>query len=220
MRHFEPRGWKDVVLSSEDGSFRIGRMGDGDHWVLIDPPADFLRAEPVRAPAGAMNLQIVLREGTSAVIRVLDPEGRPVRGAAVLASTQRKGRDHSRPRTQYGTEASTGDDGTVLVPHLERGVARVLTIDPPDANDDLLDRVMEGWVPANTTVRLERGDGPHLVGTHQAAVSNYVRSQYCCQPALHPSPRHRVQKGEFAPEPTATTSPKAIRFRLREFYGT
>lgn len=159
MRHFRPQAWvgDDVVRSAEDGSFRIGRMGEGEHWILADPPDDFLPADPVRARSGAADALIALRQGMGAVIRVLDPNGNPLRGASVHASARGEVRDHSWPRTSWANERETGDDGATVVPHLERTAKLVLTVKAPAAIDDLLDHVEAGWTPSVTTVRLERG---------------------------------------------------------------
>jgi hypothetical protein len=48
-------------------------------------------------------------------------------------------------------------------------------------------------------VRLERGMGPHLIGAHQAAVTNHIGGQNCCEPALHGISRQFVFNGTSLP---------------------
>ena len=152
-------GWKDddVVRSGADGEFRIGRVGEGDHWVLIEPPPGFLRSTALRARSGASDVRFVLRPGASAKIRVLGPDGSPMSGASVRVSDEVDARDRSWPRWFWDEVRTTAADGTVVLPHLVPDTKRVLSVRAPEASDDVLDAVLVDWTPSDTTVRLERG---------------------------------------------------------------
>jgi hypothetical protein len=156
---YDVEGWKDddVVRSGADGAFRIGGVGEGDHWVLIDPPPGFLRSTALRARSGASDVRFVLRSGVSAKIRVLRPDGGSMSGASVWAGQEVDVRDRSWPRWYRDDSRTTTADGTVVLPHLVPGTKRVLSVRPPEASDDVLDAVLVDWTPSDTTVRLERG---------------------------------------------------------------
>ncbi|WP_246775124.1 hypothetical protein [Bradyrhizobium diazoefficiens] len=43
----------------------------------------------------------------------------------------------------------------------------------------------DSWIDQLPSVRLERSQRADLVGSHQAAVADHIRSQHCRKPALH-----------------------------------
>src|ERR1700731_380651 len=61
--------------------------------------------------------------------------------------------------------------------------------------DDTASVFSDARIDQLATVRLERGEGSHLIDTHQAAVAHYIRCQNGRQPALHGFPRERVFGG-------------------------
>ena len=78
-----PAGAGAVVRTAADGTFHLDGLADAMYALTLDVPPDLVRPEPVSAGTGRTNVEITLRSGVAATIRVVDPDGAPVRGAQV-----------------------------------------------------------------------------------------------------------------------------------------
>ncbi|MHC4860539.1 MAG: carboxypeptidase-like regulatory domain-containing protein, partial [Planctomycetota bacterium] len=126
------------------GAFTVGGLWDGEYRLYVKPPLDFLAVECPVVPAGTTGMELALDPGLSVMVTVLDPAGGPVPGASVW-------------NKDAGIDEVTGSDGTAVVRGLMPDVKVPLVIRPPEARDTLLPKLLRGWEPADTTVRLEGG---------------------------------------------------------------
>jgi protocatechuate 3,4-dioxygenase beta subunit len=164
-REEQPSG----IRTGEDGTFRVGPLGDGPHVLTVAPPEPFVAPAPQRVVAGSEDLRIVLRRGVSALVTVLDGDGRPVPGAAVFvqeggsraaesvavddAADQLLGLLRDAPERH---ELRTGVTGTVRLPPLDPEQGYSVRVVGPRTGVSLAEVTLEGWRPAATTVRLAR----------------------------------------------------------------
>jgi hypothetical protein len=176
-------GWEwnseAAVTTDAAGAFRIGRLGDREHWIFALPPPDCLWVAAVKARAGASDVRIALRAGIAPTIRVLDPDGKPVAHASVKTATTRA--SVSGRGWRLVGEATTGDDGTVRIAHLDPAAEYELSVAAPEVEASseltmfrlvdgklvpleskskrpkLADVVRPRWPPAETTITLDRG---------------------------------------------------------------
>ncbi len=136
------------VLSGPGGRFRLDRLGAGGYRLRVSAWPAFAPARPVEVRGGATGVELRLRAAVAASIRVLDPEGRPLEGAAVDA-------DASGEESSPG-EGVTGAGGAVRLPGLDPEEAYRLSIRPPEGRPDLLRTTVKDWRPADGELRLGR----------------------------------------------------------------
>jgi len=158
-----------ATRTAEDGSFRIASLGDGPHILTVGPPEPFVAIAPQSVVAGTEDLRLVLRRGVSALVTVLDGEGRPVQGAGVYvqggdaqdaggiaaddAFDQILGLLRNAPGRE---ELRTGVMGTVRLPPLDPEQSYRVRVVGPREGADLAEATLDDWRPAATTVRLAR----------------------------------------------------------------
>ncbi|MBL9086578.1 MAG: carboxypeptidase regulatory-like domain-containing protein [Planctomycetia bacterium] len=130
-----------------DGRFRIGRLSAGLHSVRVSAPDSAGAMEPVDAPAGKTDLEIVLAAGLEAPLTVLDADGKPVEGAIVFIE---------RPNARRVVDES--DSAGVARPRgLDPSARYDLRIEPPLRRADCLPLERTGWSPGESPVTLPRG---------------------------------------------------------------
>jgi hypothetical protein len=76
--------WGGMAISMADGTFEIGGLAAGDFNLVAESELGFfgLRAS---VAAGATDVTLILRRGGRIAVRVLDPNGAPVRDAFASA---------------------------------------------------------------------------------------------------------------------------------------
>jgi Carboxypeptidase regulatory-like domain/PDZ domain len=131
------RGQREV-RSAADGTFTVGPFPAGDISVVVMPPGErtswssLARPEQVdlKVAAGEHRTGVKLvasrRSGTISGI-VLGPDGQPVAGASVLASTERDGRAYKRV---FDARAVTGPDGAFALESLKKGTYTIWASSP------------------------------------------------------------------------------------------
>lgn len=130
-----------------DGRFRIGRLSAGLHSIRVSAPDSAGAMEPVDAPAGKTDLEIVLAAGLEAPLTVLDADGKPVEGAIVFID---------RPNARRVVDES--DSAGVARPRgLDPSARYDLRIEPPLRRGDCLPLERTGWSPGDSPVTLPRG---------------------------------------------------------------
>ncbi len=134
------------AFSGNDGTFRLGRLPDRPVTLLVHVPPGFVRPKAVEVKRGETGIEIALKAGVSAEIRVLDDEGKPVR--AEVAAIDPDATDYERVRTD--------PEGVAILERLDPAATYQLQVEP-DSPSALLGHARNGWTPADTTVRLERG---------------------------------------------------------------
>lgn len=153
-------GWGGAPTpTGADGAFRVGRLAPGPHLVRAKPSGDFIRPDPVRASAGESGVVIVVRAGVGAVVKVVDPEAKPVRGARVVATVVQADSEDRVSFRRYWTPwtRTTDAEGTLRLSGLDPKREYALDVTPPESRGDLRPRSAERWVPRDETVRLEGG---------------------------------------------------------------
>jgi hypothetical protein len=155
----DPMGeWAEIpvhgeTITREDGTFRVGGLGDGTYRLHVHPPDDFSPLEPVSAQSGGKNVAIALTAAHRAVLTVLDPEGEPLRAATIEAEKYFAVRGFDmgeHPR------AVTNAEGVALLKGLIAGQRYNLTVYPPLERKDVLEGWVEQWDGSDTTIRLSR----------------------------------------------------------------
>jgi hypothetical protein len=153
--------------SDAQGRFRVGSLGEGEHAIEVSVPPDFLVPETSPVAAGTRGLEVVLRRGLTARIRVRDPEGQPLGRAQVNPQiqvppnlTQAQQQEWHRRRNlvqqQRPPEAgTTGQDGLVVLRGLDPEMTYSLHVSAP--KEDMRPAHIPRWTPADTEVQLERG---------------------------------------------------------------
>ncbi len=129
--------------TGDDGRFRIGGLGEGTYRISMATPAGWVAGSVVEAEAGAKGLEIALRPGREARIRVLDESGRPLRDAAVTVLAPGIEWRHWR----------TGLAGDVILPTLDAGVTWSLVASAPG----YLPATRADWRVTDETLQLARG---------------------------------------------------------------
>ncbi|MFO0932128.1 MAG: carboxypeptidase-like regulatory domain-containing protein [Planctomycetota bacterium] len=129
-----------------DGRFRIGRLSPGVHKVRVSAPDSAGPMEPVEAPAGKTDLEIVLAAGREAPLTVLDADGKPVEGAIVFID---------RPNARRVVVES--DSAGVARPRgLDAEQRYELRVEPPFGRGDCLPLERKEWSPGESPVTLPR----------------------------------------------------------------
>lgn len=77
--------------SDAQGRFRIGGLADGEYTLTVAAAPDYVATPGVKVPAGTKDVEVKVRRGVSARIRVTDPAGRPVGNASVNLSPAKPG---------------------------------------------------------------------------------------------------------------------------------
>ncbi len=147
--------------SGDDGSFRIGQLGNGPYDVSTSTSLgwarrDWLESSPVRVASGTSGVSLVVRRGVRVALRVLDADGRPLDLAHAAAEDLREDgtADSDGPQDPFNMVLVHWGDLTLRP--LDPSVPRALWVIPPDGRADLAPTVLAPWTPADTTVRLAR----------------------------------------------------------------
>jgi protocatechuate 3,4-dioxygenase beta subunit len=163
-QHDAPVHWwlAEDLRTDAEGRFRIGRLGEGRHRVFALPPSAFAPPVPLVASAGAADVVLLARPGTTAEVRVLDPDGVPVAGAHVVVAPRRDTDveltvANLLGRYGSGTEFVADAGGTARVAGLDAEARYVLGVRAPSVRKDLAPHVERDWSPGSLTVRLARG---------------------------------------------------------------
>jgi len=146
---FEAHG---ADTSGADGRFALQGLGASRYRVTVAADGEWYTLNDVEADAGPDPIEVIAERGMSPGITVLDPDGKPVSGAAVAPYPVEKGRFSAGYRSDL---AATTD--ALGVAHLRRLRAKGsyrLSVVPPDERKDLAPTAIEHWTPAATTVRL------------------------------------------------------------------
>ena len=128
-----------------DGAFRLGRLGDVKCDLFVEPPDDFVSPEMIHVRPGTSGLEIRLRSGVRVRISALDAEGAPVAGIGVRAV---------RGELVNDVRGETAADGVARIAGLDPSLACTLEVE--DEAGRFRARRIEAWMPADTTVRLQR----------------------------------------------------------------
>jgi Carboxypeptidase regulatory-like domain len=94
------------AISGGDGSFRLGRLRDGEYSLDVVPPDGFQRPAPTLVTAGTSDVTITLAAGVGLMVTILDDEGRPVPDATVSAGGQFATTDSAGRAWLMGLDAS------------------------------------------------------------------------------------------------------------------
>lgn len=145
------RGLEHAVRarSGADGGFRLAGQGDVDVLLLCRVPDAYLEPAPVRVRAGTSDVAVALRAAAQAVVHVVGPDGAPVADVSVLARPT-DGDAEAAPRVR---SARTDATGLATLRGLDPARTATLEVVPGDAPFFAASRV--GWVPAETTMRLD-----------------------------------------------------------------
>jgi len=139
----------DVARSRADGSFRLGRLGEGRVAIWTKAPRGGLPPEPTLADPGE-RVTIRLPRGVDATVTVVDPAGAPVEGALVRV---RPSGDDAKVNWSSEARDLTGPGGVLRLFDLAPGLTFRLSVTPPQERRDVTP-YEEKWTPADTTVRL------------------------------------------------------------------
>ena len=160
------RGWGggDALSSARTdagGAFRLDGLGPDEVSVTVDVPPEFLAPEAVVARPGAAGLDLVLKAATSNAVTVLDWLERPVVGASVSVRAAQKQGDDARRRRESsydpGGGGMTDARGVAQIGGLDPAGRFDVTVNPPEARDDLQSGALTDVPAGDRTVHLERG---------------------------------------------------------------
>ncbi|HVG94384.1 MAG TPA: carboxypeptidase-like regulatory domain-containing protein, partial [Planctomycetota bacterium] len=146
------------VLSEADGSFRVGRLGEGVYELSTRARGNWLESEPIPVTSGAVGVAVVVRRGLLVTVAVQDPDGRPLESAHVVvrASGGRTASDLAEDEAPRGARSARRGKGVQIGP-LDPSSPLALWVVPPKDRQDLVRKVIAPWTPSDTTVQLERG---------------------------------------------------------------
>ena len=157
-----PRRWEaeqehGSAYSEENGSFRIGQLGEGTYEVSAEAGGTWLDSPPLHIEAGASDVALVVRRGVVVNVTVQDADGQPLLKARAKAEpmNDRVAPDLGEARTPYGLRSA--QEGRIRLHALDPRALYVLWVAPPNGRNDLVRQAISPWTPADTTVRLERG---------------------------------------------------------------
>jgi len=143
--------------SGEAGRFRIGGLWKGDYALKVDVPGGWLGpAAPPVFSAGATGCVILLVEGGTLALTVLDPRGEPVPGVRVEIGREERFGPGPYDWTVKGREDTsfTSTEGRVLLRGLDPVSRHVVILDPPEGRTDLAYQVEPGFESGEATVRM------------------------------------------------------------------
>jgi hypothetical protein len=159
--------------SDAQGAFRVGGLAEGEYVLDVAASPDFVPLAPQTASAGSSGVELRLRRGVSARVRVADYSGKSVGGSSVSLALTPKPQPAvpgappaapAAPMTGWsgrggssGLTGTTAMDGTVLFRGLDSEATYTLNAGVPAGRDDLRVLRLERWSPADADVRLERG---------------------------------------------------------------
>lgn len=132
------------------GAFLLTGLSPRDYDLSVEPEEPWGAPKPMRVAAGEEAAAITLRRGRSVLLRIVGPDGQPPRGAEVtMAEMIRGGRAVRSVRNEWADAR-----GLVLFEGLTDRRPRWLYVDP--FGRELLPRGIEDWVPADTTIVLDK----------------------------------------------------------------
>lgn len=156
---FGPIGADPVAraTSAKDGTFRLLGLSDAEWAVATVETTTRPASATVRARPGLGTTRLVVTDAQPTILRVLDPDRRPVVGAKVEIMRWQ----HEDGRRSRGTgiiSTSTDARGNVTIPPQARDADLALEITPPDARkDDLAPYEVDEWKPATADIVLPAG---------------------------------------------------------------
>ncbi len=133
------------AVTGRDGSYRVGWLAAGDHVLVVSGPPEYVAPDPARVAAGG-RYDVVMVAGVRAVLRVLDPSGKPVAKARVRIHSARG------LHSSYVTDVA----GDAFAARLERGAEYRVDVTPPDSVR-LVAKTIDRWIPRDTTITLAEG---------------------------------------------------------------
>jgi protocatechuate 3,4-dioxygenase beta subunit len=139
------------TTSAARGAFLVG--GLGDDRVRLTASADGFVGAPVEADAGASDVTLRLAPEASAAIRVVDPDGKPVAEAGVMAARARDGAADARGEPVCTV---TDADGRARLRGLAPGGRYRLVVSVPGPRPRLFPFEDRDWAPADAEIRLAR----------------------------------------------------------------
>jgi protocatechuate 3,4-dioxygenase beta subunit len=151
------------ALTDPEGRFTLAGLGDVEYELRFVVPRGFLAPEdPLRVRAGASDVVVRVTRGAVAVVTLLDERGEPVPRTRVRAVPA--GRTLARDEELADEDdevagvalAVSDDDGRARLSGLAPGKACVLTVGNPEWQERVFAKQVEAWLPADTTVRLQR----------------------------------------------------------------
>lgn len=156
---FGPIGADPVAraTSAKDGTFRLLGLSDAEWAVATVETTTRPASATVRARPGLGTTRLVVTDAQPTILRVLDPDRRPVVGAKVEIMRWQ----HEDGRRSRGTgiiSTSTDARGNVTIPPQARDADLALEVTPPDARkDDLAPYEVDQWKPATADIVLPAG---------------------------------------------------------------
>ncbi len=150
-----------TAVSDGDGHFRLRRLGPHSYRLTAEGSRDMVPIAPIDVRAGDKDVVILTRRGLRAVLTLLDHAGKPVVGARAQvnrAHNEQPGNPPSLVPSMGMSEPSSSDtSGVITLRGLAPDQVFGLRISPPRERDDLKSISVEGWHPADGTLRFQRG---------------------------------------------------------------
>jgi protocatechuate 3,4-dioxygenase beta subunit len=143
------------ALTDAEGKFELRDLGAGTYQVHVKAPPQYGPVPHRDVASGAQGVIFELDEAASAVVTVLDYEGRPVAGAAVGTSLDREEAEAAGIEA-HARSVTTDGAGIARVGGLAPGFAYLLSVQCPEGRDDVRPSHVQDWTPGDVTVRLER----------------------------------------------------------------
>jgi len=140
-------------VSDGDGNFQVRGLGELEYELTFTVPKEFAPVPAQTVRAGGGNIVIRLRAGARATLTVLDFEGKPVPGAYAHARPAGKGPEGWRRNREL---PRADQDGMIRLRGLDPDVTFNLTVTAPQGRKDLKSLKLEGWRPADETLKLAR----------------------------------------------------------------
>lgn len=156
---FGPIGADPVAraTSAKDGTFRLVGLSDAEWAVATVETTTRPASATVRARPGLGTTRLVVTDAQPTILRVLDPDRRPLVGAKVEV-VRWQHEDGRRSRGSGIVSTSTDARGTVTIPPQARDADLALEITPSDARkDDLAPYEVDEWKPTTADIILPAG---------------------------------------------------------------
>ncbi|MCK6479343.1 MAG: hypothetical protein HUU06_05960 [Planctomycetaceae bacterium] len=135
------------ALADGEGRFVLEGAGEGDCLLVAKKEPGYCGSERIPVPGGAKDLVVPMRPAVSALLTVLDAGGAPVAGARV-------GVEQERAFGDYDQDRRTNAAGMVRLEGLDPRAPATLVLRPPGVEGRAGETRIEGWMPADGTVRV------------------------------------------------------------------
>ena len=141
--------------TGDDGTFSLLGGPRVPGRVVVHALRGFLAPEPVDVAPGATGVDLRMRAGATAIVTVLDAGGAPVGGAKVAAIDEEPAPDSPMGRGEpTPPSVATDAEGRATLVGLDPARRYRLSVSPTSPGSRAA--ATPRWVPADTTVRLER----------------------------------------------------------------